>query len=106
MGYDHKDCSFGIFLLQDLTLENYGSIRFPMDFSFLLDQLVEFETNPELEMIAISCQQQAPPYYHFSEIVIHSLIRESFSVAKGPDIFKGTNLDFFSRLKIVHFPIL
>ena len=99
--YDHKDCSFGIFLLQDLTLENYGSIRFPMDFSFLLDQLVEFETNPELAMIAISCQQQAPPYYHFSEIVIHSLIRESFSVAKGSKIGKWTILSLEKKSKFV-----
>ena len=87
--------------MQDLTLENYSSVRFAINFSFILDQLVEFETNSELKMIAVNCQQQAPPNYYFCEIVVHSLIRENFSITKGSKIGKWAILSLEKKSRFV-----
>ena len=92
---------FWRFLLQDLTLNNYSSIRFEFQFSLILNQLIDFETNPELKMIAVNCQQQAPPNYQFTEIILHSLIREKFSVSKGSRLGKWSILSLENKAKFV-----
>ena len=99
--YDFTDCSFGIFLLHDFHLSNYDSIRLEFLFSFILDQLIDFETNPELKMIAIDCQQQAPPNYQFTELIVHSLIRENFTISQGSKLGKWTILSLETKARFV-----
>ena len=52
INYDFTDNSFGIYIQHDLKFSNYDSIRLKFEFSLVIDQLINFETNPELDMIA------------------------------------------------------
>ena len=99
--YDFADFSFGIFIRHDLRFSNYESIRLENNFSLIVDQILDFEMNPELEMVAIDCSPQAPPNYHFSELVVHSLIHQDFVISEGSKLGKWKILSLENKAKFV-----
>ena len=99
--FDFTDNSFNIFTTQDLAFSSYESIRLEFDFCFILDQLVDFEANKELEMFVFSCASPAPPYHCFSELIAHSLIRQDFVVKAGSRLGKLKILSLNTKVKFV-----
>merc|ERR1712030_109711 len=51
--YNHGETAFELYTLKDICLENYQSLRIDLKFSFLVDQMVIFEQNQNLSVIAI-----------------------------------------------------
>ena len=101
VNFDFTDNSFNIFTTQDLAFSNFDSIRLEFDFCFILDQLVDFEANEELEMLVFSCASPAPPYHCFSELIAHSLIRQDFVVKAGSRLGKLKILSLNTKVKFV-----
>ena len=99
--YDYTDYSFGVFILHDLRFSNYESFRLEFNFPLILDQILDFEINQELKMVAIDCQPQAPPNYQFSELVVHSLIREDFVISQGSKLGKWKILSLETKARFV-----
>ena len=61
----------------------------------------EINPNPELKMVAIDGSPQAPPNYHFSELVVHSLIHQDFVITQGSKLGKWRILSLENKAKFV-----
>ena len=46
----------------------------------MVEQMVIFEPNQDLTVIAVDTAQPVPPNFTFIEVIIHSLIKESYSI--------------------------
>merc|ERR1712055_738553 len=68
--YNHGESAFELYTLKDICLENYQSVRIDFKFSFLVDQMVSFEQNQNLSVIAIDTAQPVPPYFTFIEVIL------------------------------------
>ena len=99
--YNHGETAFELYTLKDICLENYQSLRIDLKFSFLVDQMVSFEQNQNLSVLAVDTGQPVPPYFEFIEVIIHSLIRESFLVKSGTKIGQWKILSLQSKCNFV-----
>ena len=99
--YNSDDLAFEIFALHDIQLENYQSIRYEFQFTFVVNQLVSFEQNPNLDVLAIDCAQPVPPYYEFVELIFHSLVRENFILRAGTKLGKWKILSLQNKNRFV-----
>merc|ERR1711888_403054 len=77
------------------------SVRIDFKFSFIVDQMVSFEQNQNLGVLAVDTGQPVPPYFDFIEVIIHSLIRESFLVKSGTKIGQWKILTLQSKCNFV-----
>ena len=68
--------------------------------------MVNFEVNPELEMIQVSCTDSAPPYHSFKQLIIHALIRQGFTLKNGTKLGKLRILSLNTKVKFapIQFP--
>merc|ERR1711891_91752 len=69
--YNQCDTSFELYNIKNINLENYQSLRIEFNFTFQVEQMVIFETNEDLTVLAVDVTQPLPPNFHFSEVIIH-----------------------------------
>merc|ERR1711891_19328 len=84
--YNQCDTSFELYTIKNINLENYQSLRIEFNFTFNVDQMVIFEPNQDLTVIAVDVSQPLPPNFHFTEVIIHSLIKENHTIQSGTKI--------------------
>ena len=106
MHFNFQDNSFDIYLTQDIAFSNFSSISLKFQFCFIVEQLVDFEVNKELEMVQVSCACTTPPYHSFHELIIHSLIRQDFILKNGSKLGKLQILSLNNKVKYtpIQFP--
>merc|ERR1711891_137364 len=84
--YNQCDTSFELYTIKNINLENYQSLRIEFNFTFNVEQMVIFEPNQDLTVIAVDISQPIPPNFHFTEVIIHSLIKENHTIQSGTKI--------------------
>ena len=52
-------------------------------------------------MIAIQCATHAPPHYHYTELVLHSLISQDFVIQAGSKLGEWKILSLNTKVKFV-----
>merc|ERR1712055_829794 len=72
--------------IKNIDLESYQSLKIDFDFKFQVEQLVIFEANEDLKFLAIDISQPLPPNFHFSEVILHLLIKEKHTIPTGTKI--------------------
>merc|ERR1712055_110367 len=97
--YNFGETAFEIYALKDICLENYQSVKYEFKFAFVVNQLVCFEQNKNLSVLAIDCAQPIPPYFEFIELIFHSLIRESFVIQAGTKLGQWKILSLQSKCR-------
>ena len=99
--FNFGETAFEIYALKDICLENYQSVKVEFKFAFVVNQLVCFEQNKNLSVLAIDCAQPVPPYFEFIEVIFHSLIRESFVIQAGTKLGQWKILSLQSKCDFV-----
>ena len=84
--YNQFETSFELYNIKNIDLENYESLKIDFDFKFQVEQLVIFEANEDLTFLAIDISQPLPPNFHFSEVILHLLIKEKHTIPSGTKI--------------------
>ena len=77
-------------------MENYQSLKIDFDFKFQVEQMVIFEANEDLTVLAVDVTQPLPPNFHFSEVIIHLLIKENHTIPSGTKIGQWKICIFFN----------
>merc|ERR1712082_223215 len=84
--YNQFETSFELYSIKNIDLESYQSLKIDFDFKFQVEQMVIFEANEDLTFLAIDVSQPLPPNFHFSEVILHLLIKEKHTIPSGTKI--------------------
>merc|ERR1712208_61552 len=84
--YNQFETSFELYNIKNIDLENYQSLKIDFDFKFQVEQMVIFEANEDLKFLAIDVSQPLPPNFHFSEVILHLLIKDKHTIPTGTKI--------------------
>ena len=79
-----------------IQLDGFCSIKFDLEFSFLIEQLIHFEVNSAFEGLSADIQLNAPPIYRQTCLVLHNLcIIGKFVInsLQSKSIFVPTSVD-------------
>ena len=78
-----------------IQLDGFCSIKFDLEFSFLIEQLIHFEVNSAFEGLSADIQLNAPPIYRQTCLVLHNLCKNEIKIMEQSIIGK-----FVSAIKM------
>ena len=73
INFDNKSI-FALFTCQELKIPAFTSLRVKFTFACHLEQLLVFDLNPEIEDLDADMTSQMPPFYDYSEIILHNYL--------------------------------
>ena len=82
INYNASEKTFEVMNKYPIQLDGFCSIKFNLEFSFIIEQMVNFEVNSEFEGLNADIQLNAPPIYHQTKLVLHNLCKNDIIISE------------------------
>ena len=88
INFNASDKTFELLNKFPIQLDGFCSIKFDLEFSFIIEQLINFEVNSAFEGLSSDIQLNAPPIYRQTSLVLHNLCKNEIKIMEHSIIGK------------------